>query len=87
MSCEKIPISVLTMIIHEKFSDRIVTPGRVLVLKSYIDQFDLTDEEHDMLMELIDSYQDAIEEEAAFTSGMFKTFGIGLIMFGVYVLL
>ena len=83
MSREKIPISMLTMIIHETLSDGNVNPGRELVLKSYINQFDLTDEEHDKLMLLIDSYQFA----AAFTSGMFKTFGIGLIILGVYVLL
>ena len=87
MSREKIPISMLTMIIHEKFADRIVNPGRVLVLKSYINQFDLTDEEYDKLMELIDSYQDVIEEEAAFTYGMFKKFGIGLIIFGLHAFL
>ncbi len=105
MSREKIPISMLTMIIHETLSDGNVNPGRELVLKSYINQFDLTDEEYDKLMHLIDSYQleadtddddDDADKKAkdeivdlidAFKSGMFKTFGVGLIIFGVYVLL
>ncbi len=72
-----------TKIVHETFSDGVVNPGRVIALKAYIDQYDLTDEEYGRLMMLIDSY--VLSEVVV--SGLFKMLCVSFVALGVYGLL